>query len=179
MVQFAAQWTVATQNLRSVRFHFPRKSFLSGVLLLVQSSDVTILATGNCFLVLSFRLFLSVLFRFVLLLCSVVLAFQRFFFSLAADLRIFLCLSAAAVSSAELFLVPCLWCHHHHQCSHVFAVQQVVLECVLSSQLMPSSVLQALLSALDLRCWKVQGRKIFHSLEEDGGLLDLSQLERF
>jgi hypothetical protein len=60
----------------------------------------------------------------------------------------------------------------------VFAVQQVVLECVLSSQLLPSSELQALLSALDLWCWKVQGRKRFHSLEEDGGLLDLSQLER-
>jgi hypothetical protein len=93
---------------------FPAKKFSFGVLLLVQSSDVTILATGNCFLVLSFHLFLSVLFRFVVLLCLVVLAFQRFFFSLATDLRIFLCLSAATVSSVELFSVPCLWCHHHH-----------------------------------------------------------------
>jgi hypothetical protein len=57
------------------------------------------------------------------LLCSVVLAFQRFFFSLATNLRIFLCLSTAAVSSAELFPVPCLWCHHHHQCLHVLAIQ--------------------------------------------------------
>jgi hypothetical protein len=62
------------------------------------------------------------LFRFVLLICSVVLTFQRFFFSLATDLRIFPCLSAAAISSIELFLVPCLRCHHHHQRSHVFAV---------------------------------------------------------
>jgi hypothetical protein len=59
----------------------------------------------------------------------------------------------------------------------VFVVQQVVLECVLSSQLLPSSELRALLSVLDLWCWKVQGRKRFHSLKEDGGLLDLSQLE--
>jgi hypothetical protein len=75
------------------------------------------------------------------LLCSVVLSFQRFFFSLATDLRIFPCQFAAAVSSVGLFVVPCLWCHHHHQCSHVFAIQQVVLECVLSSQLLLSSEL--------------------------------------
>jgi hypothetical protein len=75
MVQFAALWTMVIQNLRSVRFRFPRRSFLSGVFLLVQSSDVTILATGNCFLVLSFHLFLSVLFRFVLLLGSFIPAF--------------------------------------------------------------------------------------------------------
>jgi hypothetical protein len=35
--------------------------------LLVQSSDAAILATGNCFLVLSFHLFLFVLFQFALL----------------------------------------------------------------------------------------------------------------
>jgi hypothetical protein len=74
--------------------------------LLVQSCDVANLATGNCFLVPSFHLFLSVLFRFVLLLGSVVLTFQRSFFLFATDSRIFLCLSAAAVSSVELFPVP-------------------------------------------------------------------------
>jgi hypothetical protein len=60
----------------------------------------------------------------------------------------------------------------------MFAVQQVVLGCELSSQLFPSSELQALLSALDLWCLKVQGRRGFHSLEEDDGHLNLSQLER-
>jgi hypothetical protein len=48
------------------------------------------------------------LFRFVLLLGWVVLTFRRFFFLLATDLRIFLSLSAATVSSTELFSVPCL-----------------------------------------------------------------------
>jgi hypothetical protein len=66
------------------------------------------------------------------------------------DLRIFLSLSATAVSSVELSQVPCLWCHHYYHHSHAFAVKQVVLECVLSSQLLPSSELQALLSVLDL-----------------------------
>jgi hypothetical protein len=59
---------VVVQNLRTVRFHFPQKKFLSGFFWLVQSSDVVNLATVNCFLVLSFHLFLSILFRFVLLL---------------------------------------------------------------------------------------------------------------
>jgi hypothetical protein len=30
MVQFIALWIVVIQNLRTVRFHFPRRSFLSG-----------------------------------------------------------------------------------------------------------------------------------------------------
>jgi hypothetical protein len=63
------------------------------------------------------------------LLCSVVLNFRRFFLLLATDLRISLCLSATAISSVELFRVPCLWCHHHHQRSLAFSVKQVVLEC--------------------------------------------------
>jgi hypothetical protein len=54
---------------------FPAKKFSFGVFLLVQGCDVEILATGNCFLILSFHLFLSVLLRFVLLLGSVVLTF--------------------------------------------------------------------------------------------------------
>jgi hypothetical protein len=33
MVQFAALWIVVIQNLRTVRFHFPRKKFSFGVLL--------------------------------------------------------------------------------------------------------------------------------------------------
>jgi hypothetical protein len=81
--------------------------------------------------------------------CSVVLTFQRFFFLLATNSRIFLCLSAAAVFFAELFQVSCLWCHHHQR-SQMFAVQQVILGCELSSQLLPSSELRVLLSALDL-----------------------------
>jgi hypothetical protein len=74
---------------------------------------------------------------------------------LATDLRIFLSLFAAVVSSIELFPVPCLWCHHHHhrrRRSDAFAIQKVVLECVLSSQLLPSSELQVLISVLDLWC---------------------------
>jgi hypothetical protein len=67
MVQFAAIWTMVIKNLRTVRFHFSRRSFLSRVFLLVQSSDAAILARGNCFLVLSFHLFLFVLFQFALL----------------------------------------------------------------------------------------------------------------
>jgi hypothetical protein len=61
------------------------------------------------------------------LLCLVVLTFRRSFFSLAIDLRIFPCLSAAAVSFAEPFLAPCLLCHHHHRHSQILAAQQVVL----------------------------------------------------
>jgi hypothetical protein len=151
-VLFAAQWTAAIQNLRSVRFHFPRRNFLSGILLLAQSSDVVIPTTGSCFLVLSSHRFLSVLFQFVLLLCSVVLTFWRSLFLFAADSRIFPCLFAAAVFFAELFLVPCLWCRHHHRHSQMLAVQQVVLGFEPSSQLMPSSGLRALLSALGLWC---------------------------
>jgi ABC-type methionine transport system permease subunit len=50
---------------------------------------------------------------------------------LATVLRIFLSLFVAAVFSVELFLVLCLWSrHHHHHRFQVFAVQQVVLECV-------------------------------------------------
>jgi hypothetical protein len=63
------------------------------------------------------------LLRFVLLLGWVSLAFQRPFFLLAIGLRIFLSFSAAAVSSAKLFLVLCLWSRHHHHRSHVFVVR--------------------------------------------------------
>jgi hypothetical protein len=92
------------------------------------------------------------LLRFVLFLGWVSLVFQRPFFLLATGLRFFLSLSAAAVFSAELFLVLCLWsCHHHHR-SQVFAIQQVVLECVLDFQLLLSSELQVLLFVLDLWC---------------------------
>jgi hypothetical protein len=59
----------------------------------------------------------------------------------------------------------------------MFVVQQVVLGCELSSQLLPSSELRVLLTALDLWCSRVQGRRGFHSLEEDVGHCDLSQLE--
>jgi hypothetical protein len=52
-----------------------------------------------------------------------VLASQRSFFLPAIDLRVFLSLSAAAVSSAELFLVLCLWSRHRHHRSHEFAIQ--------------------------------------------------------
>jgi hypothetical protein len=38
-------------------------------------------------------------------------------------LAFFLSLSAAAVSSVELFLVLYLWSRHHHYRSHVFVVQ--------------------------------------------------------
>jgi hypothetical protein len=62
MVQFAALWIVVIQSLQNVRFHFPRRNFLSGFFWLVQSSGVVNLATVNCFLVLSFHLFLFVLF---------------------------------------------------------------------------------------------------------------------
>jgi hypothetical protein len=41
---------------------------------------------------------------------------------LAIGLRIFLSLSAAAVSSAELSQVPYLLSHHHHHYSPAFAV---------------------------------------------------------
>jgi hypothetical protein len=54
---------VVIQNLRTVRFHFPRKKILSGFFWLVQSADVVNLATVNYFLVLSFHLFLFVLFH--------------------------------------------------------------------------------------------------------------------
>jgi hypothetical protein len=71
------------------------------------------------------------LLRFVLLLGWVSLVFRRPFFLLATVLRIFLSLFVAAVFSVELFLVLCLWSrHHHHHRFQVFAVQQVVLECV-------------------------------------------------
>jgi hypothetical protein len=65
MVLFAALWIVVIQNLRTMRFHFPRKKFLSGFFWLVQSSGVVNLATVNCFLVFSFHLSLFVLFQFV------------------------------------------------------------------------------------------------------------------
>jgi hypothetical protein len=89
MVQFAALWIVVTQNLRTVRFHFPRRNFLSGFFCLVQSSGVVILATVNCFLVLLFNLYLFVLLQFVLLPDWVFLAFQRPFFLPAIGLRFF------------------------------------------------------------------------------------------
>jgi hypothetical protein len=44
------------------------KSFLSGFSCLIQSCEVVILAKVNCFLVLSFHLFLFELLRFVILL---------------------------------------------------------------------------------------------------------------
>jgi hypothetical protein len=51
---------------------------------------------------------------------------------------IFFSLSATAVFSAELFLVLCLLPrrHHHHHCFHEFVDLQVVLECLLSFQLL-------------------------------------------
>jgi hypothetical protein len=70
------------------------------------------------------------LLRFVLLLGWVSLVFRRPFFLLATVLRIFLYLFVATVFSVELFLVLCLWSRHHHHRFQVFAVQQVVLECV-------------------------------------------------
>jgi hypothetical protein len=48
---------------------------------------------------------------------------------------------------------------------------------VLSSQLLPSSELRALLFILDLWCLKVREQKRFHFLREDGDLADPSQLE--
>jgi hypothetical protein len=63
------------------------------------------------------------LLQFVLLPGWAVLASQRSFFLPAIGLRIFLSLSAAIVSSAELFLVLCLWSRHYHHRSHAFAVQ--------------------------------------------------------
>jgi hypothetical protein len=142
---------VVIQNLRTVRFHFPRRNFLSGFFWLVQSSDVVNLATVNCFLILSFHIFLSVLFQFVLLLGWVVLIFQRSFSLLAIGLQIFLSLSAAAVSSVELSPVPCLWCLHHHQHSHVFAVQKAVLEC----DVVFSALAFIRASSFALRSWSV------------------------
>jgi hypothetical protein len=75
------------------------------------------------------------LLQFVLLLGWVSLAFRRPFFSLAIGLRIFLSLSAAAVSSAELFLVLYLWSRHHHRRSHVLLFSRLFLNvrCFLSS----------------------------------------------
>jgi hypothetical protein len=52
-----------------VRFHFPRRNFLSGFFFLVQSSGVVILATMNCFLVLHF-IYLS-LYCFNLFFCLI------------------------------------------------------------------------------------------------------------
>jgi hypothetical protein len=63
----SALWIVVTQNLRTVRFHFPRRNLLSGFFCLVQSSGVVIVVIVNCFLVLSFHLSLFVLLQFVLL----------------------------------------------------------------------------------------------------------------
>jgi ABC-type transport system involved in cytochrome c biogenesis permease component len=85
---------------------------------LVQSSGVVTLAKVNCFLVLSFHLSLFVSPQFALLLDWDFLAFQRPFFLLAVGSQIFLFLSAAAIFSAELFLVLCLWSRHHHRHHH-------------------------------------------------------------
>jgi hypothetical protein len=68
MVPFAALWIEVTQNPRTVKSHFPRKNFLSGLSCLFQSCEVVILAKVNCFIVLLFHLFLFELLRFVLLL---------------------------------------------------------------------------------------------------------------
>jgi hypothetical protein len=80
----------------------------------------------NCFLFLSFHLSLFVSPQFALLLDWAFLAFLRPFFMLAVGSQIFLFLSAAAVFSAEHFLVLCLWSrcrrHHHHHHFHVFVV---------------------------------------------------------
>jgi hypothetical protein len=58
---------------------------------------------------------------------------------LAVGSQNFLFLSAVAVFSAELFLVLYVWPrhhHHHYHRFHGFVVLQVVLECVLSSQVL-------------------------------------------
>jgi hypothetical protein len=68
MVPFAALWIEVTQNPGTVKFHFPQKNFLSGFSCLVQSCEMVILAKVNCFLILSFHLFLFELLQFVLLL---------------------------------------------------------------------------------------------------------------
>jgi hypothetical protein len=54
MVQFASLWRMVIQDPRIVRFHYPRRYFLSGFLCMDQSSSVVSLATVNCSLVLAF-----------------------------------------------------------------------------------------------------------------------------
>jgi hypothetical protein len=172
MVQFATLTRVVTPRI--AKFHYPRRNFLSGFFCFDQNSSVVSLATMSCSLVLSFLQFLLAFFRFVLLLDWVFIPFLKLFFLLPVGSRIFLSLSEVAVFSVVLSLVLCRQLGHH-LLEHL--VLWMVLEHVLSSQLLLSGEPQVLPFVLDLCCVKVLEWEWFRCLRHGGALLGRTQWE--